>query len=425
MKRTYLILLLLTVLGVAFSQTTKDELFATPGKTAGVYYTYPDQDIVPYTAPPKSYEPFYISHFGRHGSRYLISDSDYKNVLDKFEDADKNNALTILGKDVYSRLQQVWKEAEFRGGDLSPLGIQEHKGIAKRMYENYPQVFTKDGQYSACATTIVRCILSMDAFCEQLKEMNSTMQIERNSGMKWQRYLNHHTKEAIDFRSAKYTWKEEHRKFQQEHVKPLRLINSLFSNKDYIRKNIDPEETMWQLFAIAGGMQNIETELTFYDIFDKQELFDLWQCKNYKLYVNDANAAINGGLMFENCKPLLKNILDGANHIISTNGKGADFRFAHDGNIIPLAMLLHLDGCYNSVSNPDEYYQAWSDFKVAPMAGNIQIVFFRKNKSDDILVKFMLHEKEISVPPIKTDMAPYYHWKDVETYYTNLLNKNH
>ncbi|MFV0537064.1 MAG: histidine-type phosphatase [Dysgonomonas sp.] len=425
MKRTYLLLLLLAVLGVAFSQTTKEELFATPEKTAGVYYTYPDQDIVSYTAPPKGFEPFYISHFGRHGSRYLISDSDYKNVLDKFEDANKNNALTILGKDVYSRLQQVWKEAKFRGGDLSPLGIQEHKGIAKRMHENYPQVFAKDGQYSACATTIVRCVLSMDAFCEQLKEMNSAMQIDRNSGMKWQRYLNHHTKEAIDFRSAKYTWKEEHRKFQQEHVKPQRLINSLFSDKDYIRKSVDPEEMMWQLFAIAGGMQNIETKLTFYDIFDKQELFDLWQCKNYKLYVNDANAAINGGLMFENCKPLLKNILDGANHIISSKGKGADFRFAHDGNIIPLAMLLHLDGCYNSVSNPDEYYKTWSDFKVAPMAGNIQIVFFRKTKSDDILVKFMLHEKEILVPPIKTDMAPYYHWKDVETYYTDLLNKKH
>lgn len=421
MKRIYLLLLSFAVFTSAFSQTSKEELFATPEKTAGVYYAYPAKDIRPYTAPPKGYEPFYISHFGRHGSRYLISDSDYKDVLDRFEDAYNNNVLTDLGKDVYARLQQVWQEAELRGGDLSPLGIREHRGIAERMYIANPQVFSKDGRYTACATTIVRCVLSMDAFCERLKELNPSIQIGRNSGMKWQSFLNHHTKEAIEFRSAKYTWREQHRKFQQEHVKPARLINSLFSDKDYINKNINPEEIMWQLFYIAGGMQNIETDLSFYDIFEKQELFDLWQCKNYKLYVNDANGAINGGLMFENCKPLLKDILENASHIISTNGKGADLRFAHDGNIIPLAMLLHLDGCYNSVSNPDEYYKAWSDFKVAPMAGNIQIIFYRKPKSDDVLVKFLLHEKEILVPPIKTDKAPFYNWTDVKAYYESLL----
>lgn len=421
MKRIYLLLLSFAAFISAFSQTSKEELFATLEKTAGVYYAYPAKEIRPYTTPPKGYEPFYISHFGRHGSRYLISDSDYKDILDRFEDAYNNNVLTDLGKDVYIRLQQVWEEAKLRGGDLSPLGIREHKGIAERMYIANPQVFSKDGKYTACATTVVRCVLSMDAFCERLKELNPSIQIERNSGMKWQSYLNHHTKEAIEFRSAKYTWREQHRKFQQEHVKPTRLINSLFSDKDYIYKNINPEETMWQLFYIAGGMQNIETDLSFYDIFEKQELFDLWQCKNYKLYVNDANGAINGGLMFENCKPLLKDILKNASYIISTNGKGADLRFAHDGNIIPLAMLLHLDGCYNSVSNPDEYYKAWSDFKVAPMAGNIQIIFYRKPKSDDILVKFLLHEKEILVPPIETDMAPFYNWTDVKAYYESLL----
>lgn len=421
MKRIYLLLLSFAVVTAVFSQTSKEEVFATPEKTAGVYYAYPVKGIIPQTAPPKGYEPFYISHFGRHGSRYLISDSDYKDILDRFEDAYKNSALTDLGKGVYIRLQQVWKEAEFRGGDLSPLGIREHKGIAERMYAANPQVFSKEGRYSACATTIVRCVLSMDAFCERLKELNPDIQIERNSGMKWQNYLNHHTKEAIDFRSAKYTWREQHRKFQQEHVKPMRLINSLFSDKDYILQKVNPEEIMWQLYYIAGGMQNIETDLSFYDIFEKQELFDLWQTKNYKLYVNDANGAINGGLMFENCKPLLKNILESAEQIISTNGKGADLRFAHDGNIIPLAMLLHLDGCYNSVSDPDEYYKAWSDFKVAPMAGNIQIILYRNKKSDDILVKFLLHEKEISVPPIDTDIAPFYHWADVKAYYESLL----
>lgn len=424
MKNIFFILSLICICpSLVLGQTSKEELFNNVEKTAGVHYIYPAHEINDYTPVPKGYEPFYISHFGRHGSRYLINDSEYKNLLDLLEDAHKNNALTELGIDVLNRIKQVWTEAEFRGGDLSSVGLREQRGIAERMYRSYPEIFTKEVQINACATTVVRCVLSMDAFCERLKELNPTLHISRQSGMKWQRYLNHHTKEAIEYRSAQDTWKEEYRKFEEKHVNPDRLINTLFSDQIYILRKVNPKQVMWQLYSIAGGMQNIETKLTFYDIFEKEELFDLWQCKNYRVYVNDANYALNGGIMMENCKPLLQNILNDADSIITAKTKGADLRFAHDGNIIPLAMLLHLDGCYNSISEPNDFYKVWSDFKVAPMAGNIQIIFYQNKKTEDIIVKFMLHEKEISVPPIKTDIAPFYHWKDVEDYYKSFLNK--
>lgn len=421
-KIYYLLFFVIANLSPILAQTTKQEMFDTLEKTAGVYYAYPAKDIVPYTPPPKNYEAFYISHFGRHGSRYLINDSDYKDILDLFKDANKNGALSFLGKDVLNRLEQVWIEVEFRGGDLSPLGEREQRAIAERMYNRYPNVFTKVAQVDAFATTVVRVVLSMDTFSERLKELNPSLQISRNSGMKWQQYLNHHTPEAIAFRSAKDTWREEYNKFEAKHINPDRLINSLFSDNNYILKKVNPESVMRNLFGIAGGMQNIETKISLYDLFEKQELFDLWQCDNYRQYVNDANSALNGGIMFENQKTTLKNILESANKIISNKGKGATLRFAHDGNITPLAMLLHLEGCYNSESDPNKFYEAWSNFKIAPMAGNIQIVFFRKEKSNDVLVKFLLHEKEILVPTIKTDIAPYYNWKDVETYYRSLLS---
>ena len=59
------------------AQTSKEEMFATPEKTGGVYWAYP-LDFAPQTKAPKGYKPFYISHYGRHGSRYLIADRDYK-----------------------------------------------------------------------------------------------------------------------------------------------------------------------------------------------------------------------------------------------------------------------------------------------------------------------------------------------------------
>ncbi|MEO4970249.1 histidine acid phosphatase, partial [Bacteroides uniformis] len=49
-----------------------------------------------------------------------------------------------------------------------------------------------------------------------------------------------------------------------------------------------------------------------------------------------------------------------------------------------------------------------------------QFVFFRKKGSDDILVKVLLNEHEMKLP-VESELAPYYHWKDVEAYYRNKL----
>ncbi|UIR54946.1 hypothetical protein LZQ00_11720 [Sphingobacterium sp. SRCM116780] len=406
---------------VGSAQTSKQEMFDNPEKTAGVYYAYPEKEISPQAPVPKGYEPFYISHFSRHGSRYLVSDDQYKVVLDLLQDAANNHTLSALGKDVFERLKKVWQEAEFRGGDLSPLGVRQHRGIAERMYTRYPQIFVDKAEISAQSTTVLRCALSMDAFSERLKELNPKLLISRDASMKYQRYLNFHTNEANMFNSSKSDWRADYDKFENNHINPSRMVHALFTDSVYIQQHVNQKQLFEGMYEIAGDMQNIETKLNFYDVFEKQELFDLWQCRNYKNYVSDANSALNGGIMFENAKPILRDILERAEKTISTHSNGAAFRFAHDGNIIPLAMLLHLEDTYNSVSEPSEFYKAWSNFKIAPMAANIQIVFFRKPGSSDIIVKFLLNENEKLIPPVKSDILPYYHWKDIEAYYKSLL----
>ncbi|MCC8144326.1 MAG: histidine-type phosphatase [Tannerellaceae bacterium] len=421
MRICFFTLLFLVVPLFLTAQTSREEVYGTPEKSGGVYYAYPSQDIVPQTPAPEGYKPFYISHLGRHGSRYLINHNDYKRPLTLLADAQSKNALTPLGSDVYARLQKVWLEVEDRGGDLSPLGVREQRGIAERMYQSFPEVFTDETPISARSTMVVRCVLSMDAFCERLKELNPTLNITREASEKYVRYLNHHTPEAIAYRSSPDTWREEYYKFEEAHYKPERLVNSLFSDKEYVTKRVNMKNLMFDLFQIANNMQNIETDACFYDLFEKEKLFDLFQCVNYGVYVQEGNAAINGGIMIGNAKPLLRNILESAEEVISKNSNGATLRFAHDGNLAPLAIALHLNNCYNSVADPEEYYKAFSIFKVAPMGSNIQMIFFRKEGSDDILVKFMHNEIETTVPPIQSDILPYYHWEDVKAFYELLL----
>ena len=54
------------------------------------------------------------------------------------------------------------------------------------------------------------------------------------------------------------------------------------------------------------------------------------------------------------------------------------------------------------------------------MGGNLQLIFF-KDKYNDVIVKFLLNEREVSVP-VSTDMAPFYRWDDVKTFYRGIID---
>jgi hypothetical protein len=63
----------------------------------------------------------------------------------------------------------------------------------------------------------------------------------------------------------------------------------------------------------------------------------------------------------------------------------------------------------------------WFDYKITPMATNLQFVFYRNQKKpNDVLVKVLLNEDEATLP-IKSDVAPYYHWNDFKDYCMKIL----
>ena len=417
--KTALALCLLPI--AAQAQTAKDEILADLDKAGSVYYAYP-VTTVEQTATPKGYEPFYISHYGRHGSRYLIADNDYKWVLDLMRKAKDAGALTPLGLDALGRIEQVWLEAEGRGGDLSPLGVRQHRGIAERMYTTFPEVFKGKVDISARSTIVMRCAMSMDAFCERLKELNPQLNITREASNRHMNYMNYHSPESNAFNAPDGPWQEEYRKFEESHTNPGRLVGTLFKDSLWVVRNVNPGKLMWGFYWLAVGMQDIETRVSFMDLFEPQELFDLYQAFNYRFYVGDSNYPGSNGMLLDNAKPLLRNVVESADEVIKSGKTGATLRFGHDGNLIPFAGLLGLKGCYDSVENPADFYKHFASWYISPMAGNVQIVFFRNKKDkDDIIVKFMLNERETSIP-VETGMYPFYKWSDVRSYFTGIIN---
>jgi len=419
MKKTILLLILLSATFLYKGQTTKEEIFNDIKTTGGVYYAYP-APVNKITPVPSGYKPFYISHYGRHGSRWLINDKDFSGVMEVLKKADLNQALTENGRSALKRLEKIWEQAEGHNGDLTELGVLQHRQISQRMIKNNPDVFAGNPLVTAKSTVVPRCIISMAYFTNELVAYNPKINLTMESSDKYMSYLNHHTKESIDFRGKDSFWKEEYRKFRNENIQPERFIRNLFNNQEYVYKNVNPEQVMEAFYWIASDMQDINTDISFYDLFTKDEIFNIYQTVNYSTYVNDGPSPLSKGLVKSNAIPLVKNIIQEADDYIKNQKNGASLRFGHDGNIIPLLAFLNIEGMNGEETDPKEVYKIWNTFKAAPMAANLQIIFYR-NKKDDILVKFLHNENEVHIP-VQTNHFPYYQWKEVRAYFEKLIN---
>ena len=232
--RRFILLIFLCCLTLGISaQTAKEEIFENIHLSAANHYAYPDPDFKK-TPPPSGYKPFYLSHYARHGSRYRVNPNDYKEPLRILCEAEKDGALTELGKKTLNLIDSLARMAEDRYGELTPLGARQHRGIAKRMYENFPEVFQGLTAVDARSTVVIRCILSMMAECLQLQSMNPKLQIKNDASYYDMYYMNN---EDDYFRKQRKTDEVLAAKqaFRKEHLHPERLMKSLFNSQDYVK----------------------------------------------------------------------------------------------------------------------------------------------------------------------------------------------
>ncbi len=411
--------LLILIALPAVGQTTREEIYADIARAAGCYYAYPYSETE-YTPAPKGYKPFYISHYGRHGSRYLLSSWDYIAPIRTLERADSAGVLSDKGKEVLSIIREEGSNAEGRYGELTPLGAQQHKEIAQRMYEHYPKVFAKNGKIDARATIVIRCILSMQSFCQSLLANEPTLQITNEASQHDMYYMNYEFLDRWPL-VERPEWQEPYWSLYREHIKPERLISTLITDEEYA-SHMHGQPLMWQLMWIAGDMQNTPGEGSLTDLFTDEEWFDYWIVNNANWYGFSGSAPQTMGRQPLQAVNLLRDITEKANEAIEGGEVCATLRFGHDECLLPLATFIHIEGTYCEVEDLDELYKYFADYKIIPMACNLQMIFYRSKRSDDILVKFLLNEKETRLTEVESDLFPYYHWSDVADYFETKIN---
>ena len=335
-------------------------------KLGGIYYAYPVTKTELAEA-PAGYEPFYISHYGRHGSRWMTSDKRYTWICRHFDDTQN---LTKLGKDVRKRLAKVWKNAEGNGGKLSPLGGRQHQGIAKRMYENFPQLFTPEARLTARSSVVGRCTASMENFLKSLGQqakLKDLTGVTDSADMAWIAYTSPEMKDL------------ENRTNVPLKISPNRFIKALFLDPSKVRK---PEKLFTEMHTLASDMQDVELKLSFYDLFTPEELEAVYEQNNIRMSRCNGDDILNEGIPARSAISLWQRIEADADAAIARGGVGADLRFGHDTNLYRLMTLM------------DIYTKGMGMDEILPMAANLQMVFY-KNAQGHVMVQLLHNEKSI------------------------------
>ena len=384
---------LLAISLAAFAQPHRSEaavkaLLEDPTRAANNHNSYEFRQIKD-TPAPKGYKPFYISHYGRHGSRSAWGGKDYEYVIALLEKGQAADLLTPGGDSLLVAARKVLAAYNGMDGRLTPRGVREHKAIARRMYERYPGVFKGERKVRAVSSIVPRCIVSMTAFTNSLQSLNPKLDIRPDTGERLMEYISPNDGDAQNGVKAIFTDPEAARELVPS---PKRLTDAVFFTAD-IAEDFDIEENLFRFLP-----------------FDA--IYNRWAKRNISLYTGQCNSADAGEVRCEIARPTVMDIVNKADEVIASGEYAADLRFGHDYPLLALVSFLGVEGVGERLE-AGEICDRWLGFWNVPMASNLQIIFYR-NKKGEVLVKFLYQEEERLLRGLEPISGPYYRWEDVK-----------
>ena len=418
MKKRILTILMFAVLALtawAQSASPLDQLKADPRKAYGTDFPY-EFTTQKLTKAPKGYKPFYISHYGRHGSRYYWNALLYRELDSLLTFAHRRQQLTAEGEAFYQKFEAVKDELSTGVSELSDLGWEQHQRLARTMYNNFPEVFKKGGNVLAISSLTGRCVLSMSGFCQELVQCNPKIEIrEQSSRFTLDGVVPGDRQNPVKHDVPKPKPRFEKNRDQFKGTDNLRdiAISRTFTSTEGLPGSLHHIGS--NLINLYTSLPNIGHEGMMGNIITDEEVAGEWEGANlgsYSWLFPDQYVMI----------PILQDIIRKADAVLNGSSDHiADLRFGHDNCLGPLHILMGINGADRDPEDPYEVkncYQNWETCK----ACNMQLIFYRKGKNnEDVLVKCLLNGKEASLP-VPTDSYPYYKWSDFRQFYTARCN---
>lgn len=422
-KYTLLLILAVGSCKLSVAQSVIDLIKQRPSYASCNYDVYPDSITAKLTPAPAGKKPFYISHYGRHGSRYISNRSGFDTPYYMMLHADSLDELTPTGQQVLQHMNNIMRNTEGRWGELTGYGKQQMQKIGRRMAERFPEVFHPGANVTCISTVVPRCIESMGSAAMEMLQVCPQLHITMQASKRTQWYMNYQDKKL----RKSYMTPEAQKAldaYTATRMGNTRLMELIFKNPDIAEEFVNQEDFSYYLMKM--GLFQLNTNFNrnthLIGLFNTNDLYRMWQVDNAYWYLQHGACKLNGGNQPYTQRHLLKKMIADADSCIKLPDPGAQLRFGHETVLLPLVCLIGVNGYDLATDDLNELEaKGWWCSSVFPMASNLQFIFYRSSPKDkDVLVKVLLNEVEATLP-IPTDCAPYYHWSDFRKFCLNKL----
>ena len=417
MKRLALLALsLLAGFAVANAQMTKEYLAQHPEVAMGTDRLYYGDKSTP-AKPPKGYKPFYISTVARHGSRYHVDTFMYDKTRRMLAEAERRGLLTDLGKQAKAIIDRAGELHGRHTGALSQIGYEQSRGIAHRTYERFKSIFAKGAVINGRSSLYPRCVLTLAAFNQGLKECEPSLDIRQRSSFG-------------NYRTLLPNWKESYPKRYSDVYRfrgwLVKRADSISAQqrcpKSIVRFVTDPErleremglnsyEFTYDIFFRINFARNFTDDYTDF----LRENFDVDDLYAYAKHYSDYWLLRYGIVDVQGCaltiaalRPIVDDIVNHANSVLDGSEQvAAHLRCTHDTYLFQLLALMRVPECYCEGVDIDNLCMKTP----ICMAANMQFVFFR-NKQGRVLVQILYNEADAKIN-IGGNEGPFYEWQSL------------
>ena len=410
--------------GVA-AQTIAEELRADVLRAAGLHYAQPVLASPHDTPAPAGKTPFYINHFSCPSAYYLERQEYYDDPYMTLASADSLGKLTDIGREVLCSVKQLRNEAREKTGELTEVGKQQARELARQLTIRLPEVFTDNTFVDGRSIVENHCLLTLGEAALEISRAHQPMNMYINASRRTISWLDPQDKVLEEQRKnpdAMARYAEFTTRWAPD---DQRLMRVLFNDPDYAA-GIDAAALSRQLFDLAGSPQHevsaASQHFNLFDIFTFEEIHRHWMRRNAWAYIRYGGCTLNGGHQPYIQRQPLWNLIHQGDSIMKLDYPVVHLRYTHENVVMSLVCLLELDGYGVQTSCLDslEAY-GWADYRISPLGGSMVFVHYRSDKNDpDPLVRVLLNGREARLP-IASDCAPYYHWQDVKRYYLRKL----
>jgi hypothetical protein len=393
----------------------REQVLADWNKSSGLDCVL-DWGPKPGSPAPKGYEATYISHYGRHGSRFAYTAKAYTVLLEMLREGAEKDNLTPYGRTLLDQLEPFWKEVEYRVGDLTELGWEQHQQIAKTMVQSFPKAFVKGSRVDACSSASVRAIISMTSCVSSISREAPVANVYAHQGkLDIQATRPNEAKNPFAYKGPEtvFPYPESSEAFFLRHFPQYpEVLARLFKDAEAGLGGRNAHDVFFNLYMFVAGMNSLPQDLRLdvKDFFTPEEYAILWETDNYERFREYLPYRTT-------CSSIVDDMVAKADARLSSRERGADLRFGHDHIMMALLMIMDIDDFNKYPSNADDLVQVFQTYRSA-MATNLQMVFYTpaKGRAGEPLVKVLHNGEEVRLGSLRPYDGAYYKWADVRDY---------